>query len=265
MDNKITNNVFLEAVAFPSKSHTNILTGENEGHLWVCSKKGNSNNWSGKIYSKNSSDIENPNLNNYFCVSKLRPINGKVSRKKSNFFCMMCLVLDDVGTKAKRPDLEPSWIIETSLGNEQWGYILEKPITNESQASQLVKALVAKGYSDSGATGPSTRYMRLPVGSNDKPEHLEKNNNQPYPHNLKVWNSTLCYTEEELRKSLGLDIIANDGKKQIEQKNLDEDSDKELISDIITGKSYHGSIRNLAARYSGRGFKEKDIMGLSQI
>lgn len=256
---KISNVDFLDAVSGPSKNSSKILSGEYEDRLWICSKKGVNNNWFGETCSPNS-QIEDPKLNNYFCISKLRSINGKVSRKKANFFCMMCLVLDDVGTKAKRPDLEPSWIIETSPQNEQWGYILEKPITNESQASQLVNALVAKGYSDSGATGPSTRYMRLPVGSNDKPEHLEKNNGQPYPHNLKVWNSALRYTEEELRKSLELDIIANDEQKQIEQKNLDEDSDKELISDIITGKSYHGSIRNLAARYSGRGFKEKDII-----
>ena len=36
-------------------------------------------------------------------------------------------MLDDIGTKCKEPPVEPSWKLESSRGNEQWGYILAMP------------------------------------------------------------------------------------------------------------------------------------------
>jgi hypothetical protein len=36
------------------------------------------------------------------------------------------MVLDDIGTKSKVPPLAPTWIMETSPGNYQWGYVLSE-------------------------------------------------------------------------------------------------------------------------------------------
>ena len=69
----------------------------------------------------------------YFCVST---VNGKLNEKgkmvgrgRRHLKHYHCLVLDDVGTKAKPPPVEPSWKITTSIvdgiPNQQWGYMLD--------------------------------------------------------------------------------------------------------------------------------------------
>ena len=225
--NKVSNAEFIEAISKPSK----MLDGE-DVFVWVCAKKGkDERDWKGRAYNKESQYIENRNLNNYFCVSKVRH-----KRKKENFIGMMCLTLDDVGTKAKAPNLTPSWIIETSPDNEQWGYIFEDPITDESKAAKITNSLIEKGFCDEGATGPSTRYMRLPLGSNDKPEHLKNNNGQPYQHKLIAWNPNLIYSVENLTSELELNLEKNNKNhsKDKNNQNLKEKiSDNELIQKII--------------------------------
>jgi len=85
---------------------------------------------------------------------------GNPSRK--NAACAAChaIVCDDVGTKAKAPPVEPSWILETSAGNFQYGYLIE-PATDFDTVSQFVSALILAGYSDKGATG-FNRLFRVP-------------------------------------------------------------------------------------------------------
>ena len=51
--------------------------------------------------------------------------NGKLSASSANCEHVLFLMLDDIGTKSKVPPLEPTWKIETSPGNQQWGYIFE--------------------------------------------------------------------------------------------------------------------------------------------
>ena len=262
---KISNAEFLQAINKPSKK---LDKEHKESFLWICSKKGNNDNWRGEVYELDSSNTEDSNLNNYFCTSKLKPVDGIIHRRNSNFSCLMCVVLDDVGTvKAKTPELEPSWRIETSPSNEQWGYILEDSITDSVKAEKLIDLVIKAGYCDKGANG-HVRYMRLPVGSNDKTKHVKKNNNQPYPHKLKAWNPDLHYTEQQLITGLGLDNFVNYEEQKSKEFEVIVDSAKEsdenLIHDILTGENYHASIRNLAARYIGRGMKERGIIATIQ-
>lgn len=78
------------------------------------------------------------------------------------------LMLDDVGTKSKTPPLEPTWKVETSPGNFQWGYTFrldDQPAKGEFSAA--VKAIAAAGYTDPGATN-ATRLFRIPGSINFK-------------------------------------------------------------------------------------------------
>lgn len=80
------------------------------------------------------------------------------------------LVLDDVGTKAKMPPLAPTWKIETSPGNFQWGYTFaldDQPTKGAFAAA--IKAIAEAGYTDRGAVNP-VRNFRLPGSINLKPE-----------------------------------------------------------------------------------------------
>ena len=103
------------------------------------------------------------------------------TERKNQFVGQFVVALDDVvaqtaegKTKAQIPwsqiRLEPSWVLETSVGNFQVGYILDEPITDAWKADALSKEIIRKGLSDPGAGGPSTRLMRLPYASNTKPQ-----------------------------------------------------------------------------------------------
>ena len=65
----------------------------------------------------------------YFCVSTITgEMNEKgtmVRRGRSQLVRAHCLVLDDIGTKASRPPVEPTWKLESSAGNEQWEVVTE--------------------------------------------------------------------------------------------------------------------------------------------
>ena len=94
--------------------------------------------------------------------------DGKPSASVAN--CQFCLflMLDDIGTKSKEPPLPPTWIIETSPGNYQWGYAYseEQPTVGEQTAA--LRALAAADYTDPGATN-AVRNCRLPGSVNRKP------------------------------------------------------------------------------------------------
>jgi len=76
------------------------------------------------------------------------------------------MMLDDIGTKSKTPPLPPTWIMETSPGNYQYGYAFnEQPTVGEFSAA--IKAIAAAGYTDPGACNP-VRNFRLPGSINQK-------------------------------------------------------------------------------------------------
>ena len=113
-----------------------------------------------------------PGTNNYYAVS----IFAGDRRLEDQFQALWVLGIDDVGPKLDPQavfDLlgEPTYRIETSPGNEQWGYRLATPITHVGVAKALQRAVRVK------LTGPDgkdpgqeqvTRYMRLPAGVNLK-------------------------------------------------------------------------------------------------
>lgn len=108
-----------------------------------------------------------PGSNNYFCVST---IGGDGRRTPENCTALHVILVDDVGTKvdAARPTGilgAPTYIIETSPGNEQWGYVLSPPCTDPATAEALVRG--AKELFTADAAGRN-RLARLPYGTNGK-------------------------------------------------------------------------------------------------
>lgn len=106
---------------------------------------------------------------NTACFIIDRFTDGKVSASSANCERVAFMVLDDVGTKSKVPPLEPTWIIETSPDNYQWGYTFsldDQPYKGEFSAA--IKAIADAGYTDGGAINP-VRNFRLPGSVNLKP------------------------------------------------------------------------------------------------
>ena len=109
--------------------------------------------------------------NNYFSLAVFRPDEaGQFRRQKARFQALYAVMLDDIGTKVatERLTLPPSWLLETSPGNHQAGYLLGEPLADGSVADRLMNAIVAAGLCDPGANGPRARLARLPVAVNGK-------------------------------------------------------------------------------------------------
>jgi hypothetical protein len=78
------------------------------------------------------------------------------------------MVLDDIGTKSSAPPIEPTWKLETSPGNYQWGYTFgldDQPMRGEFNAA--IKAMAEAGFTDPGAVNP-VRNFRIPGSVNLK-------------------------------------------------------------------------------------------------
>ena len=97
--------------------------------------------------------------------------DGNLYNRKQLFDRLHVMVLDDIGTKipvGRLPiDLVPNYIIETSEGNYQYGYILKEPIDNLELAEAFIHLVYTSGLSDSGGKMP-TKVVRMPCGINGK-------------------------------------------------------------------------------------------------
>lgn len=104
-----------------------------------------------------------------FIVDRFK--DGKPTASASNCEYVLCMMLDDIGTKATTPPLEPTWIMETSEGSYQWGYAFsEQPTKGEFTAA--MRAIADAGYTDPGATN-AVRNFRIPGSINLKPGRNE--------------------------------------------------------------------------------------------
>lgn len=147
--------------------------------------------------------------NNYFNGSSFYPgKDGFFSVRKLQSAACHCLMLDDLGTKASMDRLagfKLSWMLETSPGNFQGGISLKEPITDTSLADGLQKAIIKSGLCDPGTGGPVSRWMRLPMGINGKPQYRDKSG-QPFQCRLVAWNPDVRYTPQEIVDGLHLDF-----------------------------------------------------------
>lgn len=157
--------------------------------------------WSGSAWNLRSLDLP-PHYNNYFSLSTYKKDEkGSYRRKKAQFHALYAVMLDDIGSKIERErlTLPPSWLLETSPGNYQAGYILKEPITETGAADSLMKAIINAGLCDPGAGGPTARLARLPIAVNGKldPE---------FPCRLEVWEPAQKYSTRDLIEGLSLDV-----------------------------------------------------------
>jgi hypothetical protein len=56
----------------------------------------------------------------------------------------------------------------------QGGILFDEPITDGAVAVRLLNAVIDAGLCDAGATGPLSRWARLPVAINGKPKYADE-------------------------------------------------------------------------------------------
>jgi hypothetical protein len=210
--------------------------------------------WAGKPV-RDLKSVADFAVNAYFSVAGLR---GDRPKRQKAFFCRMpCVVLDDAPL-----DDQASWVLETSAGNYQVGYILKPAITDEKVATRLQSAFGAQGLVRADTSGYSAvRYARLPVGANSK-------TSPPTPHKLTVWNPSTTFTLDDLALRYGLDLdhirhgnrdASGQPDRAIDERRFTND-DGEYVRSIVTGDGYHDSILALSSRYVSRGMSEAAVI-----
>ena len=165
--------------------------------------------WKGDYYSRYNLT---PNTNQYFTISLFYcDEQQQARRRKALFRKTPCIVLDDVKEKLSMEEVnklpKPAWILESSEGSEQYGYILDTPCTDRGRVENLLDGLVANGLApdgrDPGMKGV-TRYLRLPEGINNKANKLV--NGQPFKCRMLEWQPFNRVTLEELAAPFAVDL-----------------------------------------------------------
>lgn len=155
-----------------------------------------------------------PGANQYFTISIFNPDERSVARRrKALYLRTRVIVLDDVREKLSMDAVgrlpEPAWILETSPGSEQWGYILTEPCHDRGRVENLLDGLVANGLApdgkDPGMKGV-TRYVRLPDGCNTKASKMI--DGKPFQCHLKEWHPSRTTTLEALALPFNVNLDA---------------------------------------------------------
>ncbi len=259
----VTNSEFLQ----------HVLAGAPRGSTtWVCGFIGNPNsdqaNWSGKAYNPalHAAEVDGwGRQNTYFSVGAVRPLEGVMHRRKSHFTRLLALVADDVNPE----DLQgiPSWGIETSPGKRQIGILLDTKdpdCANLELVTRLVTAMADRGYIKADKSGNNAvRYVRLPVGQNQKPR-----DSGPFNHFVEYWNPSARYTLEDAAAIFGIDLetlrTEHAHEAQAPSMHMGEQDERLriLTTNIIRGENLHDSLNMVAASMVASGAKGGSIVNL---
>lgn len=164
--------------------------------------------WAGRLGDR----LESPEENTFFTVSLFNPERDAQfpRRRKELFLSTHVIVIDDIGTKIPFFSANvvhgiprPSYRLETSPGNEQWGYLLDQPERSQEVVDALQSAVVERlcDGRDPGQKG-TTRYVRLPVGANRKAKY-SVDGHTPH-HRLLEWHPERRFSMAGLRAFFGV-------------------------------------------------------------
>ena len=161
----ITNEAFLEGIFKDQWEHA--LVAGFAGDPQAASEA----NWTAFPARMLPSVTAQQRLNLYFCPSLVRGTR----RVLGEFVSFHVIVVDDYGTKVvpgvpeKILGRRPNYVLETSLGNYQAGWIVE-PITDLAWLRGALKQL-KDAIGDGDNLADPMIWRRLPVGVNGKPQH----------------------------------------------------------------------------------------------
>lgn len=130
-----------------------VITSTNYGDFWR------------NRYWRNRRGLPVGTQATYYCVSTVAVNQEKPTRRLQDVQEAWVLVLDDVGTKAKPLPMLPSYILETSEGNFQHGYLINpfdvSTDDGKFEYDAVLYSLAEAGFNDPGCRSAS-RMVRLP-------------------------------------------------------------------------------------------------------
>jgi hypothetical protein len=176
----------------------------------ACSKSGDPDlgGWLASRADQVAINLPAANNNYLGCASFYPGDDGSFKARKAHFAACHFLMLDDLGTKVPLERLagfELSWLIETSPGNYQGGIILAEPLSDGAVAVRLLNAVIDSGLCDAGASGPLSRWARLPMAINGKPKYASEDG-APFQCRMIEWRPEARYTPQEIVDGLQLEL-----------------------------------------------------------
>lgn len=202
---QLTNQEFLSALF----DHYDGLVGR--PNVISLQKITKTSNWGGHRWRRDS-DYSAAGLNWYFTLAVYR--DDTTTKRKTDCLAICGLMLDDLSTKAlplSRLDAcPPTYVIETSSGNHQAGYLFDTPQTDFKLMESINTAMIAAQLCDPGATGPTSRIGRLPVASNTKYTPV-------FQCRLVSFNPERRYTPEQLIEGLELQPPKPKGRPKVDK------------------------------------------------
>ena len=244
----VTNSEFLRTVA---------QGAPNGSALWVTSFPGSpdltdSRNWFGKPYNPAlmHSQVDGwGEQNSYFSVAALRPTaDGEIRRRKANFGRLLALVVDDVQIEDVQGQV--SYVLATSPGKVQVGVFVDgndEDAANIGIVDRLVTTMVERGMLRADTSGNNAvRYVRLPVGQNQKPRE-----SGVWTHRLAIWQPQVRLSLEDAAAAFGIDLAAlrAEPAKSAAQTAIGAQDERlrVLTSNVIRGEGLHDGLNQIAA------------------
>jgi hypothetical protein len=145
--------------------------------------------------------------------------DGKPRAAREYIERVAVLMLDDIGTKSKAPPIEPTWKMETSPGNYQWGYVFrldDQP--TKYVFTPTITAIAAAGFTDPGATN-CVRNFRLPGSAN-----LRKGN---FESRLVEFHPEREFSLQEICAALGVQV--QEGDAQVSAVQIEDDGNDDVL------------------------------------
>ena len=239
--------------------------------VWVNAFIGNPNGaearWNGKAYNAAAMAAEVDNWarqNTYFSVGAVEHVNNTLHRRKSHFCRLLCLVADDV--EPENLMATPSWGLQTSKDKRQIGIFLDErdpDCADLALVGWLFTAMAEKGYIKIDISGNNAvRYVRLPVGQNQKPRE-----SGPWTHVLEYWNPNVRYSLADAAAAFGIDLDELRKPQQAgERATLAQNEQDELLriltTNIIRGEALHDSLNIMAASLVASGTKGGAVVNI---
>lgn len=247
----VTNSGFLRALAGSAANGTT---------LWVAGFRGSpdltdAGNWAGRPYNAAvmAAAVDGWAAHNaYFSVAALRPgADGEFRRRKANFSRLLALVADDVFIEDIRGSV--TYVLATSPGKHQVGIFIDGADPDAADldlVGRVVTTMADRGMLRADASGNNAvRYVRLPVGENQKPR-----DSGAFAVRVDRWAPQVCLSLADAAAAFGVDLDElrdNAPKADISSSLIVTAGQDErlrlLTASILRGEDLHDSINKIAA------------------
>lgn len=256
---KVTNTSFLRELAQAAPKGS---------WLWVCHFKGEPREdrpgiWAGDPYNPATMAARVDgwtDWNTYFSVAALQPDeNGEVKRQKPYLSRMLVLVADDMPLEDLQGTV--SYVIATSPGKHQVGVFLDGDDPDAADAelcTLLLQEMARRNVVRLDKSGNNiVRYVRLPVGENQKPRDTGH-----FAHQVVIWAPTVRMSLADAAAVFGVDLdemkaarhaakASRAGMDSLRESQYDKL--KRNAGNILKLESLHDSINEIAASGAASG------------